>query len=183
MKFSNIKGANGLYYRSMILLENLKDYNEYIKMSFDVEIEDSQREIIANIKKHGLGHCTHDLAEVGETISNITGKGSIYAVAELGKQKKEAILKLILKGYKVVINSRGGYFELCQDDIIELHFEYTEKDIKISKWRYGNHVYAKVGHFDVEDEFGNVKWNTEKRAREIALKYMHDLNTNALEKS
>lgn len=183
MKYCNIKGANGLYYRSMLLLENLEDYNEYIEMSFDIEIEDSQREIIAKIKEHGLGHCTHDLAEVGETISNITGKGSIYAIAELGQQKKEAILKLILRGYKVVINSRGGYFELCQDDIIEPHIEYTEKDIKISKWRGGSHYYAKVGHIDVEDEFGNVKWNTEKRAREMAIKYMHDLNTNAFEKS
>lgn len=183
MKCCNIKGANGLYYRNMRLVENLEDYNEYIELSFDVEIEDSQREIITKIKDHGLGHCTHDLGEVGETISNITGKGAIYAVAELGQQKKEAILKLILKGYKVVINSRGGYFELCDNDIIEPHIEYSEQDIKITRWRGGKHYYAKVGHIDVEDGFGNVKWNTETRAREIALKYMYDLNTKAFEKS
>ena len=66
--------------------------------------------------------------------------------------------------------------ENCDDDVIEPHVEYTEQDIKITRWRGGNHYYAKVGHIDVEDDFGKVKWNTEKQAREMAVKYMHDLN-------
>lgn len=176
MKYCNVRGSNGLYYRNMLLLENLEDYNEYVVESFDDEIENSQKEIIDNIREHGLGHCTHDLAEVSKTISNITGKGSLYVVAEIGQQKKENILKHILKGDKIVINTRGGYFKLCDDEKTESCTEYTEKDIKITKWIGGKHYYAKIGRIDVEDEFGNVKWNTEKQAKEIALKYIRKLN-------
>jgi len=162
----------------MILLENLSDYNEYIRDSFDVEVENSQREIITKIKQNGLGHYTHDLADVSETISHITGQGSLFNILDLSQKIKKAQLKLILNGYKIVINSKGGYFELSKNDEIEILSKYIKDDIKITRWRNGKHFYAKIGHIDVIDEFDNVKWNTEKKAKDVAIKYMEKLNEN-----
>jgi len=41
----------------------------------------------------------------------------------------------------------------------------TSDDIKIMIWPGGQHYYAKIGKFDVQDEDGNVKWFTPEEAQ------------------
>jgi len=38
------------------------------------------------------------------------------------------------------------------------------------------HYYAKVGKLDVTDKNGNIKWNSHKRAMEVAKEFMNELN-------
>lgn len=44
-------------------------------------------------------------------------------------------------------------------------------DIRISRWPDGTHFYATVNGEDVQDENGNVKWDTYELAQENAIKY------------
>lgn len=50
-------------------------------------------------------------------------------------------------------------------------------DIKVDRWFNGKHYYAKIGNVVVVDEFGNVKWNTPERAKEVAINYLDKLNS------
>jgi hypothetical protein len=89
-------------------------------------------------------------------------------------------LKSILKGEKLVINSRGGYFPIHVGGEFTIKSctggRYTEDNIKINKWWGGKHYYAKIAAVDVVDEHGNVKWNTKKHAMDVAKAYMIKLN-------
>lgn len=172
MKYYNIEGENGLSYKNMIVLKNLNDYNDYIDTTFDVEIEKSQREIVQKIKSGIIGHASFNIAEVAMMTSRITGQGSAYLVAKIGSDIKDSQLKSILKGKSIAINSKGGFFELCEGDEIEIKTKYDESDIKISRWTGGVHYYAKIGHIDVVDSNNDIKWNTYKRAREVALEVL-----------
>lgn len=53
---------------------------------------------------------------------------------------------------------------------------YSETEIKVSKFQGGKHWYAKVGDFEVKDDSGDNKWNTEKYAYLIAKKFMNKIN-------
>jgi len=56
--------------------------------------------------------------------------------------------------------------------------KYSEKDISVSQWTYGNHYYAKIGKWDVVDEEGNTKWNTKQEAQRQAKIFLEQLNKN-----
>lgn len=82
-----------------------------------------------------------------------------------------------------LINQVGGYRFL--DKSVEI-LEELEKDelifpederlgIKISRWFEGKHYYAKVGQYDVKDDYGNLKWNTVKEAEKWAKKFKKKL--------
>lgn len=177
MKKYNIRGANGLFYRKMIVLNNMNDYTKYYESDFKPEYDDSQRDIINKIRQYGLGHCAHTMADIAETISNVSGEGSLIVLNDIANSKNNAILKIISEGGRVAINSRGGYFDLCDDDIVEnIIDDYIESDINVFNWNGGNHFYAKIAGIDVVDTFGQVKWNNYDRAMDVAKKYLIKLN-------
>ena len=80
----------------------------------------------------------------------------------------------------IYINKLGGYcFGIHDfDDICikeELYFpsDDNKPKIKIKKWPGGSHYYAYINGREVKDEFGNIKWNTEKKANEVVLEYLN----------
>lgn len=91
-------------------------------------------------------------------------------------------IKSLLKGEKLIINENNGYFTIKPNQeykILNIHADkFTKKDIRIIKWWGGTHYYAKIGNIDVVDDDGNVKWNTEQYAYDIAIKYMNKLNNS-----
>jgi hypothetical protein len=90
-------------------------------------------------------------------------------------------LKHLLAGEKLVVNKDGGYFPIKLEQeykITEIDGDkFTTKDISVKKWWGGKHYYAKVGNVDVVDDYGDVKWNTEQYAYDVAVKYMNKLNS------
>ena len=177
MKIGNIT-INGLKYRNYILISNIEEYKEYFQI-LNNKFKVSESEIKNNKTWVGHGH------------SVITGITGVFCGMIENKNERQPMLdhlailhgkivsdqlKIILDGYKLAINDKGGYFPIKQNEQFE--FEeitdniYSESDIKINKWYGGKHYYAKIGKLDVVDENGNVKWNTEKEARKKALEYL-----------
>lgn len=101
--------------------------------------------------------------------------------------------KAFFNGNIIFVNAVGGW--LTKTDKIEV-LETIEKDtfefpkegksrkeyidmIKIVKWEGGNHYYARIGHEDVIDADGNVKWNTHDEAhRQAVAQIDRDLTNN-----
>ena len=81
---------------------------------------------------------------------------------------------LLLKGYNVYINQRGGWFFGARDysdwyDSENLVFpDFTEKQIRIEQWGGGKHYYAYVGKLQVKDG-DTIKWNTYEEAYRQAM--------------
>jgi S-adenosylmethionine hydrolase len=174
-------------YADCIFIESMDDYKVYMQ-ELNNKFAVSESEIKNNKTWIGHGHSRLTaIAGMGNMIENIEEREPmLFNLKLLHARVLSDQLKDIMEGKKLVINKSGGYFSIKPDQKYEVvaigNDKYTESDIKIKKWWGGLHYYAKVGEVDVVDEFGNVKWNTEKRAREIALKYMHDLNNNVFEK-
>jgi len=62
-----------------------------------------------------------------------------------------------------------------QEELRKAEKESDLKKIRTFKWITGNHFYAKVGNIDVEDKYGNVKWNSELDARNAANWFIENL--------
>jgi hypothetical protein len=107
-----------------------------------------------------------------------TGRGAIHWMADFESKTRLAMIKYVSKGYSLMVNEKGGWCLLNDDSDIEwlTPRSYSEKDIKLSKFRYGSHWYAKIRNIDVVDEIGNVKWNTEEMAMQKAKEYLKTLN-------
>ena len=80
----------------------------------------------------------------------------------------------------IYINRNGGYHMRTSGDI-EYAFvhrdkiifpEYTKKEIKISKFPYGQHYYAHIGDLEVRDG-DTIKWNTYEEAYRQAEKFLN----------
>ena len=79
----------------------------------------------------------------------------------------------------IYVNRAGGYhgyykkakeYAVVKSDKL-IFPDYRKNDIKITKFPYGNHYYAKVGSTEVRD--GDViKWNTYEEAYRQAEKYL-----------
>ena len=180
--------GNWMEYTDCQFIESVEDYKVYMH-ELNNKFAVSESEIKNNKTWIGHGHSQLTaISGMGNMIENKEDREPmLFNLKLLHANILSGQLKYLLDGCKLVINKSGGYFPIKTDqkyEVVEIgNDNYIEKDIKINKWWGGSHYYAKVGKIDVIDDDGNVKWNTEKRAREIALKYMHDLNTNAFEKS
>jgi hypothetical protein len=113
-----------------------------------------------------------------------TGEGLLYGAVSANNKAFNAKMNAILRYGSIYVNEAGGWFML-QDHMKILktveteNFKfpdilYTESDIKISKFQGGRHFYAKVGGFEVVDESGDSKWNTEKYAYSVAKKFLEN---------
>lgn len=170
-------------YENCYLINDLNEYKEYIDILLNkFNVSESE---IKNIKTF-----------IGHGYSQLTGISTMFSGTIEEKDKRQPILvhlkyleamtlkgqlEFLLKGEKLVINKNGGYFPIKKDQKFEitktLKNKYTVDDIKINKWYGGNHYYVKIDTIDVIDDNGDVKWNTIKRAKEIALKYLDKLNS------
>lgn len=79
----------------------------------------------------------------------------------------------------IYVNRAGGYhsFYSKAEEYAVVHRkeivfpDYNKKDIKISKFPYGNHWYAHIGDLEVKD--GNtIKWNTYEEAYKKAEEFL-----------
>lgn len=185
MKKYNIKvnfKNNWMEYTDCYFISNLDEYKNYILLLNNMFLV-SETEI-KNLKTFmGHGH------------SLLTGiSGTFCGMIDSKEERKPMLahlkylhatiltdqLKHLLNGEKLVINKIGGYFPIKLGQEFELTEingkKFTKKDIKVNKWWGGKHYYAKIDNIDVVDDDGNVKWNTEQYAYDVAIKYMYYLN-------
>lgn len=168
-----------MLYQNMIILETIDDFKEYVETSLNPELEAATKDIVEKIQNNKLGGHHHlKVSEIAETISGITGQGSLFILADMATKKEAAILKQLMRGKRVAINGAGGWFMFGEKDgyTILPKILFVEEDIKIARWKGGKHYYAKVAHNDVVDDDDNVKWDTYDQAMSAAIKYMNELN-------
>ena len=110
-----------------------------------------------------------------------TGRGILTETAALIDEISKQQMDDIQKYGAIYINQAGGYCygfddseKIEKEKLIYPDDDYTKVDIK--KWPYGSHYYLYVNGKQIKDEFGNTKWNTYERAKEIADKYMKENN-------
>lgn len=171
-----------LEYKDHYLIENIEQYKEYL-LFLNNKFKVSESEIRNNktFIGHGYSQLTSITGMFCGMIDDINDRTPMLAHLKMLHGNVLATqLKHILNGEKLVINTRGGYFPIKKNDEYKtydiINNQYTEENIKINKWYGGSHFYAKIGDLDVVDNDGNVKWNTEKRAREVALQFIQTLN-------
>lgn len=171
-----------LEYKDHYLIENIEQYKEYL-LILNNKFNVSESEIRNN--KTFIGHGHSNLTGISGMfcgmIDNINDRTPMLAhLKTLHGNVLSNQLKNILNEEKLVINKNGGYFLIKKNQEYKTYNtsnnRYTEENIKINKWYGGSHFYAKIDDLDVVDDDGNVKWNTEKRAREVALKFIQTLN-------
>lgn len=170
-------------YSDVYFIDTIEMYGEYLE-EFNNKFSISESEI--ETLKTFVGHGHSDLTTIAGFLSGgmVEDRNKrtpmMYELKRLKYTVMVNQIKSLLDGEILVINSKGGYFPIKQDDeyrIIETdEKKYTSKDIKINKWFGGKHFYAKISEIDVVDEFGNVKWNTEDDATNAAEKYIKKLN-------
>ena len=185
MKRYNIKVKIKDYwmkYTNCYFIDSLDSYKDYMtELNNKFLVSESEIKNIKTFLGHGHSFLTGlsglfcGMIEVKEEREPMHAHLKILHATVLSGQ-----IKSILNGEKLVINENGGYLPIKPDQeykITEISGErFTTKDIKIKKWWGGKHWYAKVGNIDVVDTDGNVKWNTEQYAYDMALKYMNQLN-------
>ena len=102
------------------------------------------------------------------------GMSVVEAVSEIDAGILGDQMSVLLKGYNVYINQRGGWFFGAKDysdwyDSENLVFpDFTKEQIKIEQWGGGKHYYAYIGKMQVKDG-DTVKWNTYEEAYQQAM--------------
>lgn len=119
----------------------------------------------------------YDAAEILAASRNISIVEAMCALADSMTQRQ---IDEITSGKTIWFNECGGWnyglkgvsATVYRDKI--LFPNYTEKDIRISKWGGGQHFYAKVGEIEVKEVVDGeiiMKWNTRDEAYKKALEY------------
>jgi len=183
-KLYNIKvNHKGLWleYTHHYFIQSLEDYKDYLSL-LNNRFTASKNEIKNNETFIGHGHSyltgisgmfcgmINDKAERAPMLAHLT-----FLHGTVVSQQ----VKHLLQGDKLVINQNGGYFPIKPTQeykcTIIANKQYTESDIKVSKWQHGSHYYAKIGKIDVIDKIGNTKWNTRQGAKQAAIQYLKKL--------
>lgn len=167
----------------MLLIEDIDTLNQYhfeIKMNKDAEIMECS---IMRLSEPDFKARNHEAVQLYEQYEKNADKGMLQLVADFSSRAHLAQIKYISLGYKIIINNNGGYFFLT-DDIeitnkwvvksIHLPF-YTESDIRVKRFREGEHYYAKIDYIDVVDKEGCQKWDTFNEAYSAAKEYLKTL--------
>lgn len=110
-----------------------------------------------------------------------TGHGIIQETQSLIEEISSNQLKMLQKYGEIYINKNGGYcFGITFDEKIETEeMIYPDDDsyhVDIKKWPYGSHYYLYINGKQIKDDFGNMKWNTYERAKELAEEYIKRYN-------
>jgi len=185
MKKYNLKVKFGEYwstYTNCYFIQNIEEYQEYFQeLNNKFAVSESEIKNLETFMGHGHSLLTGvsgmfcGMIEQKECRKPMLAHLKILQGSVLGDQ-----LRHMLDGDKLLIQKTGGYFPIKPTQEVEImeliDRKYTVDDIKVSKWFGGSHYYAKVGTIDVIDEYGDVKWNTEKRAHERAVQFIEMLN-------
>lgn len=126
---------------------------------------------------NGTKHCN----EIGMAIGMLgvrEGLTPFEATNTLIQEIFNNQLELLLQGYDLYINAKGGYFMDKEKPYIQwyrkntIDFPYFTKDqIRIKRFPMGTHYYAYIGNMQVYD--GDInKWDSYKAAFDYATKYL-----------
>lgn len=131
-------------------------------------------------------HYTTRWAGVAQSFAEMKGTNFIKESTLLENEVHKGKSFAVIEGKTLYLREMGSYMvhtdSIEVTDIFEsdtlVYPEYAESDIKITKWPSGSHFYAKIGNMDVIDKDGNQKWNTHKRAYEVALNELKNIEKN-----
>jgi len=166
----------------MYYIDNLIDLEYYHETVLKGMLTITLRDLIESSSRNYLGHCNTTIGGEFHSYCELTGQGEIKGFLDLSGQIISDQTKAILKYGAIVINHNHGYFPINYNFVViekkeaeEFPFEYTEKDIKITKWPEGSHYYAKIKNLDVK-YYNEIKWNTYEIAYERSLWFLKQLN-------
>jgi len=173
-------------YSNHYFIDSLDEYINYmIVLNNKFLVSESEIKNLKTFIEHGHSYLTGLSGIFSGMIDNIEDRDPMLCHLKfLQANVLSNQIKLLINGEKLVINENGGYFSIKSNQEYKIskinNFSFTENDIKTHKWYGGNHYYAKIGNIDVVDDYGNVKWNSEKQAYEMAFKYITQLNHNKI---
>lgn len=176
-----------LKYGWMLVIQDIETLIYYQTLNYKPQLPRVWDNVISTI--NGQSHINSTLGTLLKLEMEVH-KGEAKSIIEhtdtLLKRLYKDKMKVISETGGIYINKNGGYFCFhkglqIQDEKIlknkagQIVFpKYTEKDIKIIQWENGKHYYAKIGNIDVVDKMNNQKWNTKKRAQEIANEFLEN---------
>lgn len=177
----NFKGY-WMEYTNCYFIDSLDSYKDYMtELNNKFLVSESEIKNLETFMGHGHSYLTGLSGLFCGMIGSKEERGHMLAhLKYIQAMVLTDQIKHLLLGEKLVINKNGGYFPIKLEQeykITEISGDrFTTKDISIKKWWGGKHYYAKVGTIDVIDADGNVKWNTEQYAYDMAVRYMNQLN-------
>lgn len=185
MKFEFIKVKNTHYnidYGYVLKLSNLVQLMGYLT---DDKMAESIFFDIVNSERRGAEELSiTSPAGMVEKISEVTGENTASVLSRMTSDRFKSMSKAIDEYGSIYVQWTGGWMvgsiveygkPKYSENPRNFPKNYTDEDIKLSKWPGGKHWYAKVGTMDVEVD-GQVKWNTQKRAKEMANRFIEELD-------
>lgn len=166
--------ANGCWW---VIIDNLEQFLEYK----DKTNSKYGQALLHGIYKDDKYEKYKTLYEAAEQTAKTNRTSLISGMADLCERMMSTQLNYILSGETLWFNANGGYN--CGLPNVEavtyrdklLFPNYTEKDIRISRWgNGGQHYYAKVGEIEVKEVVDGetiMKWDTYDEALAKALAY------------
>jgi len=179
MKKANIKAYNQEYLK-YILIENTSDLIDYFDEKLRGMQKESAVEIIqrarSRVRNEFVPHTIDVITHATELKTETTGRGCIWNQAVIMADLQNQMINYISQGKRIAISPFNGvsHFTLPSDAEVEIlpDVKYTKDDIKVSKYPYGCHWYARIANIDVVISNQN-KWHSEvlaySKAREFLL--------------
>lgn len=136
--------------------------------------------------RNSVAHCPHfeeaALTDAVVRYGNNRNLTILQSIVNFQAMVAEQQMEEIRECGAIYVNRAGGYhgyykkakeYAVVKSDKL-IFPDYRKNDIKITKFPYGNHYYAKVGSTEVRD--GDViKWNTYEEAYRQEEKYLCSL--------
>lgn len=176
----NEKNSNGSWYLLGDSIETIKEhFNTYGKAYFKEGVDD----FIAWLDRGKVGHYKSKFAYLIDITSQLRNKPWIIVATELENEILRSRLNCYFKeetqylGREMAVLIDNPLIEILETRVKnELVYPDDEKlslaDVRYLQWNYGKHWYAKIGKFDIIDEYNNQKWNTKEEAEEAAKWYI-----------
>ena len=154
----------------------ISSVDEYVKADlFNNEKWNNGIEQLVSIDQDS-NHYTNDVALYLSLKLHNNKSGILSGVPDIVSQITCNQLKALEKYGAIYVNRNGGYcFHIPEDEKIKKESpEFPDdeyKKVEIKKWPYGAHYYVYINGKQISEQFGNIKWNTIERAREVANQY------------
>lgn len=172
IKFKDISLPRLGEYDYMLYCDSVKTLTEHTEMYSEPTMLNGLKDYIAGLNDDSIYTSAIKLnAKINET-DVVTAHANLLTKTFFSK------LKCINQRGHILLRECGSFMFLGKDHAIvdeiwsdKMIFPSGDYSVRIIKWPNGSHYYAKVGTFDVVDEFGNQKWNTMSLAEEEANKF------------
>jgi len=135
--------------------------------------------------KQGLSRQKHYASKLScgaSSLAEVEGKSFADTLSELLKNTHKHQFDLIDKGYTVLLSQNGISYSVDKNNEIYNILEEIKKDkpvfpecrdVHYSKFQYDSHWYARIGVIDIQDKFGNTKWNTREEAEKATKWFLN----------